>query len=107
HMDGWPIATQAELRALSAEERIDLLVMLEKQRRRFEAAQLAVLAAIQAGDDSELGLGQEEVSLALQLPVRTAQTRLAQAATLVTELPRTLAAVASGAISVGHANVLA
>jgi hypothetical protein len=47
------------------------------------------------------------VSLALQLPLRTAQTRLAQATTLVRELPRTLAAVAAGSISAAHANVLA
>ena len=99
--------TDAELRALSAGEQVDLLVVLEQQRRWFEAAQLRLLAAMQARDDSELGLVQEEVSLALQLPLRTAQTRLAQATTLVTELPRTLAAVADGSISARHANVLA
>jgi Domain of unknown function (DUF222) len=81
--------------------------MLKEQRRWFEAAQLRVLAAIQAGNESGQGLGQEGVSLALQVPLRTAQTKLAQAKTLVTELPRTLAAVAKGAISAGHANVLA
>jgi hypothetical protein len=52
-------------------------------------------------------LGQEGVSLALQVPLRTAQTRLAQATTLVAELPRTLAAVADGSISAAHATVLA
>jgi len=93
--------------ALSAGEQIDLLAVLEEQRRWFEAAQLRVLAAIQARDDSRLGLGQEGVSLALQLPLRTAQTKLAQANTLVTELPGTLAAVAAGAISAAHATVLA
>jgi len=41
------------------------------------------------------------------VPLRTAQLRLAQATTLVTELPRTLAAVADGSISAGHATVLA
>ncbi|HJQ03309.1 MAG TPA: DUF222 domain-containing protein, partial [Jatrophihabitans sp.] len=92
---------------LSAGEQVDLLVVLEEQRRWFEAAQLRVLAAIQAGDTSKLGLGQEAVSLALQLPLRTAQTRLAQADTLVRELPTTLAAVSSGSISAAHADVLA
>ena len=92
---------------LSAGEQIDLLVVLEEQRRWFEAAQLRVLAAIGAADTSRLGLGQEAVSLALQLPLRTAQTRLAQAETLVTELPRTLAAVTAGSISAAHAHVLA
>lgn len=68
---------------------------------------MRVLAAIQDGDDSPLGLGQEGVSLALQVPLRAAQAKLAQARTLVTELPQTLAAVAAGSISAGHANVLA
>ena len=96
-----------ELRALSAGERIELLVALEGQRRWFEAAQAPVLAVLAEQDDSELGLVQEEVSLALQVPLRTAQARLAQATTLVTELPRTLAAVADGSISAAHAAVLA
>jgi hypothetical protein len=52
-------------------------------------------------------LGQEGVSLALQLPLRTAQAKLAQAVTLVTDLPRTLAAVADGSLSGAHAAVLA
>ncbi|HEU5271891.1 MAG TPA: DUF222 domain-containing protein [Jatrophihabitans sp.] len=93
--------------ALSAGERVDLLAVLEEQRRWFDAAQLRLLAAMQAGDDSPLGLGQESVSLALQLPLRTAQNRLAQAETLVRELPRTLAAVSDGSISAAHAAVLA
>ncbi|HEU5271790.1 MAG TPA: DUF222 domain-containing protein [Jatrophihabitans sp.] len=92
---------------LSAGERVDLLSVLEEQRRWFDAAQLRLLASMQAADTTELGLGQEGVSLALQLPLRTAQTKLAQAATLVTELPRTLAAVSDGSISAGHAAVLA
>jgi hypothetical protein len=99
--------TDTALHALSAGEQVDLLVALEQQRRWFEAAQLRLLAAMQARDDSELGLVQEEVSLALQVPLRTAQIRLAQATTLVTELPRTLAAVADGSLSARHANVLA
>jgi hypothetical protein len=81
--------------------------VLEEQRRWFEAAQVRMLAAIQADDESGLGLGQEGVSLALQIPVRTAHNRLAQADTLVRELPRTLAAVAAGSISAAHATVLA
>ena len=97
----------AEVRALSADKQVDLLVGLERQRRRLEAAQLRLLAVMQARDDSELNLMQEEVSLTLQVPVRTAQLRLAQATTLISELPHTLAAVADGAISAAHANVLA
>jgi hypothetical protein len=93
--------------ALSADERVDLLAVLEEQRRWFEAAQLRVLAVMQARDTSKLGLAQESVSLALQVPLRTAQGKLAQARTLVAELPKTLAAVAGGSISGEHARVLA
>jgi len=93
--------------ALSAAERVELLAVLEEQRRWFEAAQLRVLAAMQQHDSSRLGLAQESVSLALQLPLRTAQGKLAQARTLVSELPKTLAAVAGGSISGEHARVLA
>jgi len=93
--------------ALSADERVDLLTVLEEQRRWFEAAQLRVLAVMQDRDTSELGLAQESVSLALQLPLRTAQGKLAQARTLVTELPKTLAAMAGGSISGEHARVIA
>src|SRR6185503_17954717 len=96
-----------DLGALSGGEKVDLLVVLEEQRRWFEAAQLRVLASIRADDDSRQGLGQEGVSVALQLPLRTAQSRLAQATTLVRQLPRTLDAVAQGALSAAHANVLA
>jgi hypothetical protein len=92
---------------LSGGEKVDLLTVLEEQRRWFEAAQLRLLAIIQAEDESKLGLGQEGVSLALQVPLRTAQAKLAQAKTLVRELPATLAAVANGTISAAHANVLA
>src|SRR5437764_9146128 len=75
---------------LSGGEKVDLLVVLEEQRRWFEAAQLRLLAVIQAEDESRQGLGQEGVSLALQVPLRTAQAKLAQAKTLVRELPATL-----------------
>jgi hypothetical protein len=96
-----------DLAVLSGGEKVDLLAVLEEQRRWFEAAQLRLLAVIQAEDESRQGLGQEGVSLALQVPLRTAQAKLAQAKTLVRELPRTLAAVADGRISAAHANVLA
>jgi Domain of unknown function (DUF222)/HNH endonuclease len=106
-MDDWPNTTDAALRALSAEERIDLLAALQRKRRRLDAEQVQLLAVMVEQDSSELGLVQEEVSLVLQVPLGTAQARLAQARTLVTELPRTLAAVAAGAISAAHASVLA
>src|SRR4051794_29120585 len=92
---------------LSAAGRVDLLVALEEQKRGLEAAQLRVLAVMQERDTSERGLAQESVSLALQVPLRTAQGKLAQARTLVRELPTTLSAGSTGAISGGHARVVA
>src|SRR3954451_10153946 len=92
---------------LSPQERVDLLVVLEEQRRWFEAAQLRVLAVMQERDTSSLCLAQESVSLALQVPLRTAQGKLAQAKTLVRELPETVTAVSRGAISGEHARVVA
>ena len=50
--------------SLSTGEGVDLLAVLEEQRRWVEAAQVRVLAAIQAGAGSPSGLGQEAVSLA-------------------------------------------
>src|SRR5439155_8933707 len=58
-------------------------------------------------DTSKLCLAQESVSLALQVPLRTAQGKLAQARTLVRGLPKTLSAVSAGAISGEHARVVA
>jgi hypothetical protein len=47
---------------LSRGERVDLLVVLEEQRRWFEAAQLRVLAVMQERDSSERGWAQESVT---------------------------------------------
>ncbi|HST49860.1 DUF222 domain-containing protein [Jatrophihabitans sp.] len=65
-----------------------------------------MLAEIEAADTSELGLSQEAVSLALTVPVRTAQARLKNAGLLVRELPATLALLWSGQISYRHAEVI-
>lgn len=91
---------------LSAGARVDLLALLEEQRRWLQAAQIRVLAAIDTADDSALSLSQEAVSLVFRIPVRTAQTKLKAARTLVTELPATLALLAAGQISGAHAQVI-
>ena len=106
-MDASDLLASLDPGSLSPEERVDLLVVLEEQRRWFEAAQLRVLAVMQERDSSKRGWAQESVSLALQVPLRTAQGKLAQARTLVRELPRTLTAVSDGAISGEHARVIA
>jgi hypothetical protein len=93
-------------RALSAGARIDLLAALQEQKNWLEAVQARVLAEIDAADASKLNLSQEAVSLALKVPVRTAQRMLKTARTLVRELPQTLALLAVGEISGRHAEVI-
>jgi hypothetical protein len=91
---------------LSAAERIDLLRLLEEQRNWLEAVQARVLAVIEVADTTELGLAQEEVSLALTIPTRTAQARLKTAHSLVRELPATLRLLAAGKITGRHAQLI-
>ncbi|HJQ01015.1 MAG TPA: DUF222 domain-containing protein [Jatrophihabitans sp.] len=91
---------------LSAGERVDLLRLLAEQRNWLAAAQARVLAAIEDGDRTELGLAQEEVSLALTVPPRTAQSMLKTAHTLVRQLPATLGLLTAGKISERHARVI-
>ena len=71
---------------LPAEARIDLLSLLEQQKNWLDAVQQTVLAEIEAADTTDLQLSQEAVSLALGIPVRTAQTRLKTATLLVREV---------------------
>ena len=93
-------------RQLSDSARIDLLSLLEQQKRWLDSLQQRVLAEIEAADTSELGLSQEAVSLALRVPVRTAQAKLKNAGLLVRELPATLALLTAGEISARHAEVV-
>ena len=85
----------------------DRLVALERQLARVAAEQVKVLAAIHAADTSQKRWSQDAVSLALGLTGRAAQQKLATAATLVTELPRTLAALADGERPARHADLIA
>ena len=91
---------------LSASDRLELLTMLEEQVRWLQAAIVRSLAVIQASDETTKKYAQEEVSLALRIPVRTAQNRMRQASTLVGELPATVEAMAAGRISLEHARTL-
>ena len=92
--------------ALSAEARVDLVTMLEQQKHWLEAVQARVLAEIDAADSTKLSLSQEVVSLALKVPVRTAQRKLKSGRTLLRELPKTLALLSKGEISGRHAEVI-
>jgi hypothetical protein len=94
-------------RALSAADRIDLVTALQEQKNWLDAVQARVLAEIDAADGSPLNLSQEAVSLALKVPVLTAQRKLKTARTLVDELPRTLALLAAGEITDRHVQLIA
>jgi len=91
---------------LSDAERVELVTLIAEQRNWLDALEARVLAEIDGADDSELGLAQEEVSLALKVAPRTAQNRLKTARTLCRDLPNTLALLDKGAISQRHAQVL-
>ncbi|HST46571.1 HNH endonuclease signature motif containing protein [Jatrophihabitans sp.] len=91
---------------LSAGERIDLVAALQEQKNWLDAVQARVLAEIDATDTSALHLSGEAVSLALKIPVPTAQRKLKTSRTLVDELPRTLALLAGGEISERHAQLI-
>ena len=69
-------------RALSAADRIDLVTALQEQKNWIDAVQARVLAEIDAADTGSLGLSQEAVSLALKVPLRTAQRMLKTGRTL-------------------------
>ncbi len=91
---------------LNPSDRLDLLTVLDEQVRWLQAAMVRSLAVIQASDRTAKKYAQEEVSLALRIPVRTAQNRMRQAATLVEELPATLTSMAAGQVSFDHVRTL-
>jgi len=93
--------------ALSESEQVDLLTVLEEQCRWLAAAKLRVVAAIAEADRSDRRLAEESVSLVLQISGRSAQRMLAEASTLRQDLPATMAALAAGRLSAGHAQVVA
>jgi len=97
---------QLDPHQLSDAARIDLLTLLEQQKHWLDSLQQRVLAEIEAADTSDLGLSQEAVSLALRVPVRTAQARMKNAALLVRELPATLALLQRAQISRQHAEAI-
>ncbi len=116
------IATLANLVAidpikLSPSARIDYLTALERQTAWLQALmQRAIIAvagnepSIANSDDIFFGVDEaerEDVSTALRLSAGTAQSRIDVARTLVNHLPNTCSALATGDISLAHANVIA
>jgi len=102
---------------LSASSRIDYLTALERQTAWLQALmQRAIIAvagnepSVANGDDVFFGVDEaerEDVSTALRLSAGTAQSRIDVARTLVNHLPNTCSALATGDISLAHANVIA
>jgi hypothetical protein len=102
---------------LNASSRIDYLTALERQTAWLQALmQRAIIAvaghepSISNGDDIFFGVDEaerEDVSTALRLSAGTAQSRIDVARTLVNHLPNTCSALATGDISLAHANVIA
>lgn len=102
---------------LSASSRIDYLTALERQTAWLQALMQRAIIAV-AGNDPSVANGQdpffgvddaerEDVSTALRLSAGTAQSRIDVARTLVNYLPNTCSALATGDISLAHANVIA
>jgi len=102
---------------LSPSARIDYLTALERQTAWLQALmQRAIIAvagnepSIANGEDIFFGVDEaerEDVSTALRLSAGTAQSRIDVARTLVNHLPNTCSALATGDISLAHANVIA
>ena len=112
------IATLANLVAidpikLSPSARIDYLTALERQTAWLQALmQRAIIAvagnepSVANSDDIFFGVDEaerEDVSTALRLSAGTAQSRIDVARTLVNYLPNTCSALATGDISLAHA----
>ena len=102
---------------LSPSSRIDYLTALERQTAWLQALMQRAIIAV-AGNDPSVANGKEpffgvdeaereDVSTALRLSAGTAQSRIDVARTLVNYLPNTCSALATGDISLAHANVIA
>lgn len=101
---------------LSPSSRIDYLTALERQTAWLQALMQRAIIAV-SGNDPSVANGKEpffgvdeaereDVSTALRLSAGTAQSRIDVARTLVNYLPNTCSALATGDISLAHANVI-
>lgn len=102
---------------LTPSERIDYLTALERQSGWLQALMQRAIVAV-AGANSSVANGEdiffgvdeaerEDISTALRLSSGTAQSRIDVARTLTSHLPNTCSALATGDISLAHANVIA
>jgi len=88
-----------DFRALSQQERVDALVVIEQHRAWLDGLQQQVLAEVALGDTSEDKWLKEEVACALGLAPQTAGAKLKNAEQLCTRLPGTLGLLLEGRIS--------
>lgn len=101
--------------SLSSSGRIDYLAALDRQESWFSSLKQRALIAV-AGEEPSPDGGlfncvddeeREDVATALRLSPTTAQNRIDVARLLVSHLPNTVSALASGEISAAHATVIA
>jgi len=85
--------------ALSQQQRVDALVVIEQHRAWLDGLQQQVLAEVAIGDSSEDRWVKEEVACALGLAPQTAGAKLKNAEQLCTRLPSTLGLLLEGRIS--------
>jgi hypothetical protein len=97
---------QIEPTELAADERIDLLVALERQKAWLDSLQQATLAVIDQADTTTMNLSQEAVMCALRLSSRSAQSRLKIARTLNEALPKTFEMLRRGVLSTRQAELI-
>ncbi|WP_157155537.1 HNH endonuclease signature motif containing protein [Diaminobutyricimonas sp. LJ205] len=100
----------------SIPEGIQRIVRMEQEQAELEArksrelANLARMSVAEAGKGADRGLVYRslaaELAMAAHLSERTFQARINDAETLVQDFPRTLAALETGTIGVGHARVI-
>ena len=96
-------------------ERIDYLSALERQSGWLQAALQKAIVAVAGSEASRTGdlwsgvdeSEREDISAALRLSGSSAQIRIDVARTLVTHLPNTCSALATGDISPSHATAIA
>ncbi len=102
--------------ASSIPEGIQRIVRMEQEyaeleaRRSRELANLARMSVAEAGKGADPAMAYRslaaELGMAAHLSERTFQARISNAETLVQDFPRTLAALETGTIGVGHARVI-
>src|SRR5207302_10695148 len=89
----------ADFHALSQQQRVDALLVIEQHRAWLDGLQQQVLAEVSLGDTGEDKWIKEEVGCALGLAPHTAGAKLKNAEQLCIRLPGTLGLLLAGRIS--------